>query len=221
MAKLSWEKAAEGLPVSGPALRIAFSRKSVDEIYLEHLEQLLQIKNEKVSDIKVNEPLTYYENGRGLQYEEMAGGKYLLTVPLVPVRAQATYVSEYTDAEYINDLGKVSFVVDRIGQGNYRAFEVINDSMNDGSINSIPHGTIVLGRELQKHHWTSPLRVKQYPHWIIVHRDTVMCKEIVEHDVERGTITCHSLNDSPEYQDFTINLNDVKELYNIIKRQLD
>lgn len=143
-----------------------------------------------------------------------------LMAPLVPVRAQARYVSDFHNAEFISGFSRVSLVVDRIGRGNYQAFEIQNDSMDDDSKRSIPDGAIVLGRELGKQHWQSKFRTNQFPYWIIVHKNAILCKEIIHHDVERGIITCHSLNESPEYQDFDLSLNDVNQLFNIVKKQI-
>ena len=171
-------------------------------------------------ELSVNEPLEIFNTKAGSNYEELPSGKYLLTVPLVPVRAQATYISEFADADYIGDLNKVSFIVDRVGRGSYRAFEIQNDSMNDGTIESIPDGSIVLGRELGKQHWKSKLNMNGYPYWIIVHKSTILCKQIIKHDVDQGIITCHSLNESPEFPDFEISLNDCHQIFNIIKKQI-
>ncbi|WP_299153138.1 hypothetical protein [uncultured Christiangramia sp.] len=179
----------------------------------------LFIKDDETKDVPVNQPLEIFQTKNGSQYEELANGKYVLTVPLVPVRAQARYVYEFTDAEYIEGLTKVSFIVDRVGVGVYRAFEIQNDSMDDDSKRSITSGSYVCGRELSKHHWKDKLRINHYNDWIIVHQDTILCKQIIDHDVEKGIITCHSLNTSPEYQDFEINLNEVKQLFNIISVQ--
>lgn len=169
-------------------------------------------------ETKVSQPLENFRTKAGSSYEELPNGKYKLTVPFVPVRAQARYVAEYTDAEFISDLEDMTFIVDRIGNGKYLAFEIQNDSMDDNTKNSIPDGAVVLARELGRQHWTSKFRTNQYPYWIIVHKTTILCKEIVNHDVEKGVITCHSLNESPEYQDFDLKLNDVHQLFNIVKK---
>lgn len=159
-----------------------------------------------------------FQTKAGSRYEELANGKYKVTVPFVPVKAQARYVAEYTDAEFISDLEDMTFIVDRVGNGKYLAFEIQNDSMDDNTKNSIPDGAVVLARELGRQHWTSKFRTNQYPFWIIVHKTTILCKEIVNHDVEKGIITCHSLNESPEYQDFDLKLDDVHQLFNIVKK---
>lgn len=170
------------------------------------------------SGIKSNQPLEHFQTKAGSQYEELPSGKYKLTVPFVPVRAQARYVSDFCDAEFIADLEDMTFIVDRVGNGRYLAFEIQNDSMDDDTKNSIPDGAVVLARELGKQHWKSKFRTTQFPYWIIVHKTTILCKEIVNHDVENGIITCHSLNESPEYQDFDLKLDDVHQLFNIVKK---
>ncbi len=38
---MSWEKLAENLPISGNSLRIAFSRNSVNQIYLDEIAKVL------------------------------------------------------------------------------------------------------------------------------------------------------------------------------------
>lgn len=223
LSGVTWDKLAETLPISGNALRLAFKRKSVDEFYLNEIIDKFKLNNNEhiVQNEIVSEPeLKYLKTKSGNEYQELPNGKYLLNVPLIPYKAQATYISEFADAEYISELQNINFIVDRIGLGSYRAFEITNDSMNNGTLESIPDGCIVLGRELNRQHWTSQLRVKQYPYWVIVHKDSIICKEIINHDLNKGTITCHSLNKSPEFSDFDLDLNDVKQLYNIIKKQI-
>lgn len=178
------------------------------------------------TELKVNESREIFNTKSGNTIEELSNGKFLLTVPLVPYKAHATYISEFADAEYIQDLTKVSFIVDRIPRGKYQAFEIINDSMNDATLErsasreAILSGDIVLGRELGKQHWTSKLNTNGYPFWIIVTHHNIICKEIINHNVEKGIITCHSLNSSPEFQDFDLRLDECHQLFNIIKKQV-
>lgn len=206
-------------------------RKNLDKIaqhYNVSVAHLFSINDSEdiSSNIQVNEPLEIFKTKSGNNIEELASGKYLLTVPMVPFKAHATYISEFQDAEYISDLTKVSFIVDRVPRGKYMAFEIQNDSMNDSTLehgpsrDAILNGDIVLGRELGKQHWTSKLNTNGYPYWIIVHKDTIVCKQITHHDTVNGVITCHSLNNSPEFQDFQLKLDECYQLFNIIKKQI-
>ena len=161
----------------------------------------------------------YLVTKSGVEYYEMSNGKYRMRVPFIPVKAYAKYVDEIRDAETVNDeFEEFDFIVDKIGHGRYFAFEIKGDSMDNDSRRSLCDGDIVLARELGKEHWREKLHTSDYPNWIIVLNNTILCKQIVEQDMEKCTITCHSLNPSPEYSDFELNLNEVKQLCNIVQR---
>jgi len=161
----------------------------------------------------------YFVTRNGVTYYEMPNGKYRMRVPLIPTKAYAKYIDEYRDVDYVSDLDQIEFIVDKIGLGQYYAFEIKGDSMDDSSKHSICDRDIVLARELKKDLWKNKLHNDEYPYWIIVLDNTIVCKQIINHDVEHCEITCHSLNVSPEYSDFTLSLNDVRQLCNIVARQ--
>lgn len=161
----------------------------------------------------------YFVNSSGVKYFEMPNGRFRMRVPMVPVKAYAKYVDEYRDAEFVNDLEEVEFIVDKIGLGRYFAFEIKGDSMDDGSKRSLSDKDIVLARELSPDYWRDKLHNEEFPFWIIALDTTIVCKQIVAQNLERCEITCHSLNVSPEYADFTVSLNDVRQLCNIVARQ--
>lgn len=170
--------------------------------------------------------LVNYKNGTGsISPEEIArsitgGLKRLIIedfsyVPLVHVRARAGYLCGYGDQQFIETLPIIPVIADKTFKGVYRCFEVEGDSMYDGSVDSIKDGDKILGREVKKDLWHSKLHIKDW-YFIIVHKDGVMVKQIVKHDVDKGTITCHSLN--PIYgDDFELSLNDTYELYNVVQ----
>lgn len=138
-----------------------------------------------------------------------------MNVPLIPVRAQCGYLNGYGDQEYIDTLPTLPVIVDRTYHGKYRLFEAEGDSMDDNTRNAICDGDIVLGREVQRHLWTSKLHMNDW-YFIIVHRtEGISIKQIIDHDVEHGIITCHPLNDL--FHDYKVYLDEVAELYNVIK----
>lgn len=138
-----------------------------------------------------------------------------MNVPLIHVRAQCGYLNGYGNQEYIESLPTLPVIVDRTYHGNYRLFEAEGDSMDDGSRSSICNGDIVLGREVQRTLWQYKLHINDW-YFIIVHRtEGIAIKKIIDHDVEHGIITCHSLNNM--FQDYRVYLDEVAELYNLIK----
>ncbi len=177
-------------------------------------------KNSPEENIENSEPIVHV-GSTGNKYTEMESGKFRVSVPLVPAHAYARYISDFQDVEFKEDFEYVEFIVDIVGKGKYYAFEIKGDSMDDDSKRSIPDRSTVLARDLMKEHWKNKLNFRRFPFWIIVHQNNIMCKEIIGHDVERGIIKCHSLNDSPEYTDFEVDLREVKQLLNIVKIQQD
>lgn len=137
-------------------------------------------------------------------------------VPLVDIRAKAGYLTDYANDTYIESLPLIPIKTEREYKGKYLIFEVEGDSMNDGSISSLIDGDRVLCRNIGKEHWRFPLHIDQW-FFVIVHKEEgVIIKEIVDHNIDAGTITCHSLNHLYG-EDFTLRLNDISELYNVVE----
>lgn len=178
-------------------------------------------KNQDVSEISVLEPHEHYvvENKNSNQFVHLENGQYLMIVPLAEYNIQAGFLDHYQDIEYLNGLGKHSIIVDKPVQGRYIAFRVEGHSMDSGrSDQSILKDSIVTTRELQRQHWTSRIRFNDFPYWVIYTSQSryPLLKEIIAHDVEKGVITCHSLNEAPEFTDFDLSLNDVNALFYVV-----
>lgn len=136
-------------------------------------------------------------------------------ISLVNQYAYAGYLEGYTSETYLDQLPKIPFIVDYEGHGNYIAFEVRGDSMDDGSQESYLEGDRLYCREIYPYLWAqSKLHLRKWD-FVIVHEDGILLKRITDHDVENHKITIHSLN--PEYPDRTIDLADVKQIFNVIE----
>ena len=151
----------------------------------------------------------------------LADGSLMMEVPIIPIRAQAGYVHNYQYPEFYEDLATIPVMIDTKAFSTYMAFEVKGDSMVDVSSiemaeKSIFPGRIAVGRLLDKSKWRYKLHTHNYDSWIIVHREKgIVCKEIINHDVDQGMITIHSLN--PEYKDEVWDLNEVDQIFSIVK----
>lgn len=176
------------------------------------------ISSQKISTYDSGNEEPYFESTAGIKYYQRHGGKFIMRVPMVPIYAYAKYIDEMIDASVWDGDGFFDFPADQIYHGSYQAFEIKGDSMDDDSKRSLAHGDIVNARELSRDKWTSKLHTNKYPNWIIVLDDTILCKQITDHNLKNGDIVCHSLNPSPEYSDFTINLNKVRKLFNIVQK---
>lgn len=158
----------------------------------------------------------YIINSSGNIFTETDTG-YVIKCEMIPFEAYASYIEAYNDEGALEGFDKVSFNVDKVGHGNYKGFKIKGDSMNGGGINDTPDGAQVLARELGRQHWKDGFRTSQYG-WIILSTTNIFHKDIIALNKETGTISCHSRNTSPEYADFELNLNEVYQIFKVIKR---
>lgn len=156
------------------------------------------------------------ENKEPLQAVHM-NPNAIIYVPLVNQYAYAGYLYGYQNETYMDTLPTIPFIADHEAMGNYIAFEVKGDSMNDGTEESYLEGDRLLCREVPQHLWVdSKLHIKKWD-FVIVHEDGILIKRIIEHDVQNHTITVHSLNDM--YPDRVIDLAQVKQIFNVVEMQ--
>lgn len=139
-------------------------------------------------------------------------------VRLVGQYAYAGYLSGWADDEYMETLPIVDFTPDREMTGNYLAFEVRGDSMDDGSKQSYVEGEIVICREVEKDYWVNSALFFNKRDFVVVHKDGILIKRIIAHDVENHTITIHSLN--PMYPDKVIDLCEVIKIFSIVESRI-
>lgn len=160
------------------------------------------------------QPYTTTKNG--LEFMERSDGQIVMQVPVVPISALGSPEDEYATLLEDNEWETMSFVVDAVHHGKYFAFRVDGDSMDDGTRDSFARKDIVLVRELSRDKWLPKLYYNKWPFWVVVFGNNVRIKQIIDQDDE-GNITLHSLNPSPEYTDFTLHLDDVSRLFNVIQ----
>lgn len=164
-----------------------------------------------------------YEND-GSRFEELPDGTYRMRVPVVPHKAFAGYLRGFRDPEYYEDMDYISIDVFKQHRAHYLAFEVRGDSMTtlepEYFRKSIFDGVKVVGRELAKHQWAYKLHTHNYDTWVIVHKtEGILIKQIINHDVDNGIITIHSLNpDKETYPDEDLRLDDIEQIFNVVKK---
>ncbi|MEW7289644.1 LexA family transcriptional regulator [Aquimarina sp. 2304DJ70-9] len=138
----------------------------------------------------------------------------VMMIPLVNQYAYAGYLNGFEDDIYIGELPKMPYLADREYKGNYLFFEVKGDSMDNASYESYLESDLILCREVRQDFWSSKLHIDKWD-FVIVHKtEGILLKRIVNHDVEKGKLTLHSLNDY--YEDFEVHLKDVAKIFNVV-----
>lgn len=156
------------------------------------------------------------------KFIDIGNGTMLMLTPLVDEYAYAGYLTGFKDPEYIEELPSHPIFVNKYHKGNYQSFTAIGDSMTSSDPNliedNIYHGNIVTGREIIKDHWTSQLHTHKFLDYVIVHKEGILIKRIINHDVSKGVITIHSLNENKDlYPDRDLNLDDIYQLFSIVE----
>lgn len=174
-----------------------------------------EMLNTEVQYVHPGDTTEYTRTKHGIRFLERSDGQLLMEVPLVPISALGSPADEYAAMVPDDEYETATFEVDAVHHGIYYAFRVDGDSMDDGSRRGFQKGDIVLARELERELWQG-IRYRDWPYWVVVFGNNVRIKQIVAQQ-ENGDITLHSINPSPEYQDFTLHLDDVSHIFNIVQ----
>jgi transcriptional regulator with XRE-family HTH domain len=149
------------------------------------------ILRKDLSDSKSN----YMAKRRAMK---LAGGR--ADIPFVPVKAAAGYLAGYADPEFIDELN--TFTLPMLTGGNYRAFEIIGDSMLP-----TPSGSVIVGEKID-----TVDEVKNNTACIVVSRNEgIVYKRVQKNGRSKNKLTL--VSDNPVYHPYTMNTEDVLEMW--------
>lgn len=173
------------------------------------------VKNDaNIVDVQTARP--YTTNSNGVRFYERQDGQLMMQVPVVQYNALGSLADDFTPLyKDRDDEELVYFYAEKVYHGKYIAFQVEGDSMDNGTRKSFQKGDVILVRELDKQDWMPKLHIADWPFWVVCWGNNIRLKEIVSQD--GSTITLHSLNPSPEYTDFQLDLKEINRLFNVIE----
>jgi transcriptional regulator with XRE-family HTH domain len=121
-------------------------------------------------------------------------------IQLVPVKAAAGYLAGYADPEFLDELN--TFTLPMLAPGNYRAFEIVGDSMLP-----TPSGSVIVGEKVDDME-----EVKSNQTYIVVSRNEgIVYKRVLKNNKSRTRITL--VSDNTAYQPYQVNTEDVIEVW--------
>jgi transcriptional regulator with XRE-family HTH domain len=121
-------------------------------------------------------------------------------IHFVPIKAAAGYLAGYADNEFIDELN--TFTLPMLAGGNYRAFEIIGDSMLP-----TPSGSIIVGEKVD-----GIEDVKNNMPYIVVSRNEgIVYKRVVKNNKAKNKVSL--VSDNPQYQPYMVNVEDIVELW--------
>ncbi|MBD0283899.1 MAG: LexA family transcriptional regulator [Flavisolibacter sp.] len=121
-------------------------------------------------------------------------------IPFVPVKAAAGYLTGFADPEFIDELN--TFTLPMLTGGNYRAFEIVGDSMMP-----TPSGSVIVGEKIENLE-----DVKSNNTYIVVSKtEGIVYKRLLKNNRQKNKYTL--VSDNPAYQPYTINADDILEVW--------
>ncbi|HEX6334345.1 MAG TPA: S24 family peptidase, partial [Flavisolibacter sp.] len=130
--------------------------------------------------------------------QKLAAGR--AEIPFVPVKAAAGYLNGYADPEYIDELN--TFTLPMLSGGDYRAFEIVGDSMMP-----TPSGSIIVGEKVQA---LDDIRTN-HTYIVVSKTEGIVYKRMVKNNRQKNKYTL--VSDNPAYQPYTVNSDDILEIW--------
>jgi phage repressor protein C with HTH and peptisase S24 domain len=128
----------------------------------------------------------------------MANGR--TDIPFVPVKAAAGYLNGYADPEFVDELN--TFTLPMLAGGDYRAFEIVGDSMMP-----TPSGSVIVGERIQ-----SLEDIKANQTYIVVSKtEGIVYKRMMKNNRQKNKFTL--VSDNPSYQPYMVNAEDIVEVW--------
>lgn len=121
-------------------------------------------------------------------------------IPFVPIKAAAGYLAGFEDPEFIDELN--TFTLPMLTGGNYRAFEIVGDSMLP-----TPSGSVIVGEKLENLD-----DVKNNIACIVVSRNEgIVYKRVQKNGRQKNKLTL--VSDNPIFHPYTVNAEEVLEMW--------
>jgi len=152
-----------------------------------------------LKDLTVPKASSYLEQRRNAKLESSNNG----VIHLVPFKAAAGYLNGYADPDFLDELN--TFTLPMLNPGNYRAFEIIGDSMMP-----TPSGSVIVGEKVEDFE-----DVKTSNTYVVLSKsDGVVYKRVVKNNRTKNKITL--VSDNPSYEPYQVNSEDVLELWKAV-----
>jgi transcriptional regulator with XRE-family HTH domain len=121
-------------------------------------------------------------------------------IQLVPVKAAAGYLAGYADPEFLDELN--TFTLPMLAPGNYRAFEIVGDSMLP-----TPSGSVIVAEKLD-----DPENVKSNFTYVVVSRNEgIVYKRVMKNNKLKNKLTL--ISDNTVFQPYSVNMEDIIEIW--------
>ena len=151
-----------------------------------------------LSDLSAAKGTSYIEQRRKLKIAAQS-----VDIQFVPVKAAAGYLAGYADPDFVDELN--TFTLPMLAPGQYRAFEIIGDSMLP-----TPSGSVIVGEKIE-----TLEDVKNSNSYIVLSKNEgVVYKRIMKNNRLKNKLTL--VSDNPIYEPYNVSEEDVLEIWKAV-----
>ena len=170
---------------------------------LEVLEMMSEIFNLSLDELLLQD----LDRDKGSNYlqqrRKLKMGSDVALVQFVPVRAAAGYMAGYADPDFVDELN--TFTLPMLAPGQYRAFEIVGDSMLP-----TPSGSVIVGEKVERLD-----ELKNNNSYVVLSRnDGIVYKRIAKDKEAKNKLTL--ISDNPIYEPYTVSEEDVLEIWKAV-----
>ncbi|MBO0342160.1 MAG: helix-turn-helix domain-containing protein [Bacteroidota bacterium] len=202
-----YERKDANIPIKNLTKIAEYFGLTIAELYMHEVNDMGEAYTKRQPFIK-----------HGSVFYPLEHGKYLVMAPLVLVEWHQKYIKDVQKDNLINPF-QGGFIIDFLTDEPHRIFEVSGDSMDDKSAAAIPNKAYVLGLEIKKESLTRNNETYWNRSYVLVCTDRIICKRLTGYHKQHKSLMCHNLNTSPEFQDFELHLDDVLQVFKVVKKQ--
>ncbi len=158
----------------------------------------LSLEDFLFKDLAESKSGNYLEKRRQLKMTAEA-----TAISFVPVKAAAGYLAGYADPEFVDELN--TFTLPMLAPGQYRAFEIVGDSMLP-----TPSGSVIVGEKIDDLE-----DVKNSNTYVVLSKNEgVVYKRIMKNNRLKNKLTL--ISDNPQYEPYNVNAEDVLEVWKAV-----
>jgi transcriptional regulator with XRE-family HTH domain len=171
---------------------------------LEVMEAISNIFKLSLEDFLFNDLSSDSSGGNYLEKRRMMKmDAEIASISFVPVKAAAGYLAGYADPEFVDELN--TFTLPMLAPGQYRAFEIVGDSMLP-----TPSGSVIVGERVDDLE-----ELKNSNTYVVLSRNEgVVYKRVMKNNRAKDKLTM--ISDNPQYEPYYVSAEDVLEVWKAV-----
>ena len=152
-----------------------------------------------LKDLTASKGDSYLEQRRKLK----STAATIAEIQFVPVKAAAGYMAGYADPDFLDELN--TFTLPMLAPGQYRAFEIIGDSMLP-----TPSGSVIVGEKIEDIE-----ELKNSNTYVVLSKNEgVVYKRVMKNNRTKNKLTL--ISDNPQYEPYLVNAEDILEVWKAV-----